>query len=167
MSQAGPLSRPAGMQSRMKSPVLVMPAALEAIHMLGKTIDDAGVPKQTLELVRLRASQINGCAVCLDMHWRALHKDGASNERISTVAAWREAPYYTEAERAALALTEAATRLADRSDPVPDEIWNEAARHFNETELASIVLAISLINFFNRVNATTRQVTGPWIEQYI
>jgi AhpD family alkylhydroperoxidase len=155
------------MQARMKNPVMILPAAMEAIQMLTKAIEAAGVPRQTLELLHLRASQINGCAVCLDMHSRALKKYGESNERIYTVAAWREAPYYTDAERAALALTEAATRLADRSDPVPDEIWSEAARHYSETALASLVLSIGLINLFNRVNATTRQVTGPWIEQYI
>src|SRR5262245_48342525 len=155
------------MQPRMKSPVLVLPAALEAIQMLSKVIEGAGVPAPTLELIRLRASQINGCAVCLDMHWRALKKSGESDERIATVAAWREAPYYSEAERAALALTEAATRLADRSDPVSDEIWSEASRHYSETALASILLSIGLINLFNRINATTRQPTGPWVAQYI
>jgi AhpD family alkylhydroperoxidase len=155
------------MKPRMKNPVMVLPAAMEAIQMLSKAIEAAGVPRQTLELLNLRASQINGCAVCLDMHSRALKKYGESNERIYTVAAWREAPYYTDAERAALALTEAATRLGDRSDPVPDEIWTEASRHYSETALASLVLSIGLINLYNRVNATTRQVTGPWIEQYI
>jgi len=155
------------MQPRMKSPVFLLPAAMEALQMLAKAIEGSGVPPQTLELVHLRASQINGCAVCLDMHWRALKKHGASNERISTVAAWRETPYFTDAERAALALTEAVTRLADRSDPVPDEIWSEAARHYSETQLASLVLSIGLINLWNRLNATTSQVTGPWIEQYI
>jgi AhpD family alkylhydroperoxidase len=155
------------MKSRMKSPVLVLPAALEAVQMMVKAIDTGGVPRQTLELVRLRASQINGCAVCLDMHTRALKKLGESSERMNTVAAWRETPYFTDAERAALALTEAATRIADRSDPVPDEIWSEAARHYSDTALSAIVLSIGFIKFFNTINATTRQVTGPWVEQYI
>jgi AhpD family alkylhydroperoxidase len=155
------------MEPRMKSPVLVLPAAMEAVKIMGKAIEAAGVPRETLELVRLRASQINGCAVCLDMHTRALVKYGVSSERINTVAAWREAPYFTDAERAALALTEAATRIADRSDPVPDEIWREAARHYNETALSAIVLSIGFIQFFNTINATTKAVTGPWIEQYI
>jgi AhpD family alkylhydroperoxidase len=155
------------MQPRMKSPVLVLPAALEAIQMLSKVIDTAGVPMATLELIRLRASQINGCAVCLDMHWRALKKSGENDERIATVAAWREAPYYSDAERAALALTEAATRVADRSDPVPDEIWNEARRHYSESQLAALLLSIGVINLFNRINAATRQPTGPWVEQYV
>lgn len=155
------------MQPRMKNPVLLLPAAMDALKMLGKAIEAAGVPRQTLELLHLRASQINGCAVCLDMHSRALKKHGESNERIFTVAAWRETPYFTEAERAMLALTEAVTRLADQSDAVPDEIWSEAARHYSETALASLVLSIGLINLYNRVNAATRQMTGPWIEQYI
>jgi len=155
------------MKPRMKSPVMVLPAAMDGLQILAKAIEAAGVPRETLELVRLRASQINGCAVCLDMHWRALRKYGESDERIATVAAWREAPYYTDAERAALALTEAATRLADRSDPVPDEIWSEAARHYSEAALASLVLSIGVINLWNRLNATIRQVTGPWIEQYV
>src|SRR5262245_28616511 len=126
------------MQPRMKNPVLVLPAAMEAMQMLAKAVEVEGVPPQTLELVRLRSSQINGCAVCLDMHWRALRKLGESHERIATVAAWRETPYFTDAERAALALTEAVTRLPDRSDPVPDDIWSEAARHYSESALASL-----------------------------
>jgi alkylhydroperoxidase family enzyme len=83
------------------------------------------------------------------------------------VGAWREAPYFSDAERAALALTEAATRLADRPDPVPDEVWDEAARHYDETQLGGLVLAIATINAFNRVNAATRQITGEWVGQYI
>jgi AhpD family alkylhydroperoxidase len=167
MSQTPPLLRLVRMQARMKSPVLVLPAALEAIRSLSKVIDSADVPPATLELVRLRASQINGCAVCLDMHWRALKKLGESDERIATVAAWREAPYYSESERVALALAEAATRVADRSDPVPDDIWNEATRHYNETQLAALLLSIGVINLFNRINAATRQPTGPWVAQYV
>lgn len=155
------------MQARMKSPVLVLPAALEAIQMLSKVIETADVPMQTLELVRLRASQINGCAVCLDMHWRALKKHGAPDEKIATVAAWREAPYFSDAERAALALAEAGTRLADRSDPVSDELWKEATHHYNEKQISALLLAIGAINLFNRINCTTRQPTGPWVEKYV
>lgn len=155
------------MQPRMKSPVFLVPGAMEAIHQLNKGIAEGGVSRVTLELVNLRASQINGCAVCLDLHWRMLEKLGETNERINTLAAWREAPYYTEAERAALALAEAATRLADRSEPVPAAIWDEAARHYNETALASLVLSIGVINLFNRVNAATAQVAGPWIAEYV
>ena len=155
------------MQPRMRNPVTFLPGAMEAMHQLGKVIQAAGVPRQTLELFNLRASQINGCAVCLDMHSRALVKLGDTTERLHTVAAWRETPYFTDAERAGLALTEAMTRLADRSDPIPDEIWGEAARHFSEKALAAIVASIAVINLYNRVNTATRQVTGPWVEDYI
>jgi len=151
----------------MKSPALTLPGALDAMMALSKSVAAGDVPRSTLELMNLRASQINGCAVCLDMHSRALKKLGEPDERIFAVAAWREAPYYSDAERAALALTEATTRLADRSDPVPDEIWREAARHYSEVALASLVLSISLINLWNRLNAATRQVSGAWTAQYV
>jgi alkylhydroperoxidase family enzyme len=101
------------------------------------------------------------------MHSRQSKAAGEPDERIFMVGAWREAPYFSDAERAALALTEAATRLADRPDPVPDEVWNEAARHYDEAQLAGLVLAIAVINAFNRVNAATRQITGEWVRQYI
>jgi alkylhydroperoxidase family enzyme len=94
------------------------------------------------------------------MHASDLKKKGESDERIYTVGGWRDAPYFTDAERAALALTEAATRLADKSDPVPDEVWDEAARHYDEKALAALVIQIGMINLWNRLNATTRQVAG-------
>ena len=112
------------------------------------------MPDITLKLVHLRASQINGCSVCVEMHARDLKKAGDKDQRLFTVAAWRETPYFNDAERAALALTEAATRLADRADPVTDEIWNEAARHYDEKAMADLVLNIALINFWNRVNVS-------------
>jgi AhpD family alkylhydroperoxidase len=155
------------MQSRMKSPVLILPAAMEAMMMLSKSVQDAGLPGPTCELIKLRASQINGCSVCVDMHSRALKKLGESDERIFAIGAWRESPYYSEAERAALALTEATTRLADRSDPVPDEIWDEVKRHYAEKVLAALILSIAEINVWNRLNCVTRQVSGPWVEQFI
>jgi AhpD family alkylhydroperoxidase len=125
------------------------------------------VPATTLYLIEVRASQINGCSVCLDMHSRELKAAGESDERIVMIGAWREAPYFTPAERAALALTEATTRLADRSDPVPDEVWEEAARHYGESELAGLVVAIAAINAWNRINAATRQITGEWLDQWV
>jgi AhpD family alkylhydroperoxidase len=118
-------------------------------------------------MVHLRASQINGCSVCVDIHSRELQHAGESPERIMMVAAWREAPYFSDAERAALALTEAATRLADRADPVPDEVWDEAARHYSERELGALVLAIATINAFNRLNAATRQISGEWVARLV
>ena len=155
------------MQPRIKSPAMTVPGALEALIALTKSIEKCGVPRATLELMNMRASQINGCSVCLDLHSRALKKIGEKDERIIAVAAWREAPYYSDAERAALALTEAVTRLNDRADSVPDEIWKEAARHYNESALGALVMSIGLINLWNRVNAATHQVGGEWTAQYI
>jgi AhpD family alkylhydroperoxidase len=148
------------MQERMKNPAMILPDAMQAIGSLLKATGTGGVPQATLELVHLRASQINGCSACVDSGARAARKAGESDERLFAVAAWREAPFYTDAERAALALAEAATRLADRADPVPDEIWHEAARHYDEQALAALVLMIGVTNLFNRLNVTTRQVAG-------
>lgn len=148
------------MQARMKNPAMLLPEALQLMQALGATAMKGPVPKKTLELMHLRASQINGCSYCVDSGARSAKKKGETDERLFAVAAWREAPYFSDAERAALALTEAATRLADRSDPVPDEIWNEAAKHFDEKGLAAIVLMIGITNLFNRVNVTTRQPAG-------
>jgi AhpD family alkylhydroperoxidase len=113
-----------------------------------------------VELLHLRASQINGCSVCVDMHAKAARKAGESEERVFAVAAWRETPYFSDGERAALALTEALTRLADRSDQVPDAIWDAAAKHFDETQLGGLVLDIASVNLWNRLNIATRQVVG-------
>ena len=153
------------MQARIKNPALSVPGALEAAQNLAASATTAGIPETTLYMVHLRASQINGCSVCVDIHSRELEHAGESSERIHTIAAWRETPYFSDAERAALALTEAATRLADRPDPVPDEVWDEAARHYSEPQLAALVVAIATINVFNRVNVSTRQITGEWVDQ--
>lgn len=150
------------MQARMKNPVAIIPDAMQALFALKASIEKGGVPPATIALVHLRASQINGCSVCVDMHARELKAKGESAERLFAVAAWRDAPYFSDAERAALALTEAATRLSDRADPVPDDIWEEATRHYDERALAALILSIGLINLWNRLNATTRQVAGEW-----
>jgi AhpD family alkylhydroperoxidase len=155
------------MQARIKSPAQTLPGARDAILALLKTAQGRDVPPTTLELVHVRVGQINGCSVCVDMHTRALKKLGETDARIFTIAAWREASYYTEAERAALALAEAATRLSDRPDAVPDEVWNEAARHFGEAELGVLVLSIAVANLWNRLNVPTRQVSGDWVAQYV
>ncbi len=155
------------MQARIKNPALSVSGALEALQKLGASATTAGIPETTLYMMHLRASQINGCSVCVDIHSRELAHAGESSERILTVAAWRETPYFSDAERAALALTEAATRLADRPDPVPDEVWDEAARHYGEPQLAALVVAIAAINAFNRLNATTRQISGEWVAQIV
>jgi AhpD family alkylhydroperoxidase len=152
------------MQARMSVQAMLVPDAMPAIMALGAVAKKSSVPARTLELMHLRASQINGCSVCVDMHARTLKQLDETDERMLAVGAWREAPYFTDAERAALALTEAATRISDRPDPVPDAIWDEAARHYDEPELAALILNIGLINFFNRMNVITRQVAGEWVK---
>lgn len=152
------------MKARMTSPALIFPEAYQALMALNKSVESSGVSEITLGLIHLRASQINGCGVCVDMHWRMQKKIGETEERLFAVAAWRDTPYFNDAERAVLALTEAATRLSDRPDPVPDDIWEEATRHYNERELAAILLHISLINVWNRLNVVTKQVAGEFIK---
>ena len=144
----------------MNHPVAIIPDALKALYALNTASESAGVPSATRALVHLRASQINGCSFCCEMHSRELKKAGDSDDRIATVAAWRDAPYFNDAERAALALTEAVTRLSDRPDPVPDEIWQEATRHYDEKALASLLLSIAAINVWNRLNVPIRQPAG-------
>ncbi len=148
------------MQPRMTHPAMIVPDAMSALQAVGQAVGQAGVPDTTLELVSMRASQINGCAVCLEGHARHLRQLGETDERLDTLAGWREAPFFTDAERAALALTEAGTRLADHPDAVSDEVWAEAARHYDEVALGALVLAIANINVWNRLNAVTRQQAG-------
>ncbi|MFE7581161.1 carboxymuconolactone decarboxylase family protein [Streptomyces gardneri] len=147
--------------ARMSNPATVLPEATPAIFRLIKAVQSGGdVPATTLDLVHLRASQINNCGFCVVGGALKSQKEGETDERLHAVAAWRETPYFTEAERAALALAEHATRLADREDAVPDAVWEEAARHYDETQLSQIVLWIGVTNLFNRLNATTRQPAG-------
>lgn len=135
------------MQARMKNPVFVLPDSMKALQALDRSTGGVeGLPATTRKLVHLRASQINGCGVCVHMHSLELKQAGESDERIFAVAAWRETPFFTEAERAALALTEEATRVADRPDPVSDAVWEEAARHYDETALSALLIQIGLIN---------------------
>jgi AhpD family alkylhydroperoxidase len=148
----------------MTNPAMIIPDAMQAMMALNSVTEKSGISPTILHLTHLRASQINGCSVCVDLGWRMMKKNGEKEERIFAVTAWQDAPYFSDAERAALALTEAVTRLSDRTDPVPDEIWNEAARHFSETELAGLVLSIALTNVWNRLNVTTRQVAGEWFK---
>lgn len=152
------------MQSRMNNPVMIIPGAMQALLAFSKLGKEGTVAAATIDLIHLRASQINGCAVCVDMHWRAARAAGETDERIFSVAAWRDAPYFTDAERAALALAEAVTRLNDRADPVPDDVWDEAARYYSKQELGTLLLAIAAINTWNRLNVATRQVAGEWIK---
>jgi AhpD family alkylhydroperoxidase len=150
----------ATIEQRMPSIPELVPDAYKAALALAKSAKRGGLPPTTALLVQLRASQINGCSYCVDMHSRDLKEAGESDERIWTVAAWREAPYFSEPERAALALAEALTRISDRPDPVPDEIWDEAARHYDEQALAALVIEIASINVWNRFNVAVRQPAG-------
>ena len=142
------------MQARIKNPAFLVPDALASLQALGKVVG-AAVPARLNELLHVRASQLNGCAVCLEGHRRHALRHGETDERLFAVAAWQDSPLFTPAERAALALTEAVTRL-----PVPDEVWEEAARHFDEAQLAALVLSIATINVWNRLNVATRQIAG-------
>lgn len=148
------------MQARMKNPAAVVPGAMQAIQALMTAVQKAGTPPEVLELVHLRASQINGCSACVDGGVKHAKQSGESDERLFAIAAWREAPYFSEAERAALALAEVMTRLADSADPVPDAVWASAAKHHDERALAGLVLAIAVTNLFNRMNVATRQIAG-------
>jgi AhpD family alkylhydroperoxidase len=147
------------MTARMTNPAFAVPGALDALYGVSKTISRARIPI-CRELVHLRASQINGCSVCVDMHAKGARAAGESEERVFAVGAWRDAPCFTDAERAALALTEAVTRIADRGETVPDEVWEAAAEHFDEVQLGALVLDIATINLWNRLNVATRQVVG-------
>jgi AhpD family alkylhydroperoxidase len=148
------------LDARMGNPAFVVPGAMDAMMALGKAVSRAGLSERTRELVHIRASQINGCGVCAVQHPNLARRLGETDERLFAVAAWRDAPYFDDPERAALALTEAATRLSDSADPVPDHLWEEAARHYDERALAALVVAIANINVWNRLNVTTRQVAG-------
>lgn len=150
------------LQPRMQHPAMIVPDAMAALQAVGAAVGRADVPDRTIELVNMRASQINGCGVCLVGHVRGAKKRGETDDRMAAIAGWREAPFFTPAERAALALTEAITRLSDRSDPVPDDVWADAAAQYDEAQLATLVLAIANINVWNRLNVATRQVAGGW-----
>lgn len=152
------------MEPRMNNPAMIIPGAMQALLGVNSVIENAGVSSTILGLAHLRASQINGCSVCVDMGCRMLKHSGEKDDRIFALSAWRDAQYFSDAERAALALTEAVTRLSDRADPVPDQIWDEAARHFDEQALAILILSIAMTNVWNRLNVTTRQVAGEWIK---
>jgi AhpD family alkylhydroperoxidase len=144
----------------MQHPAMIVPGAYQALQDLSKAAAKVGLPPELLEMMNLRASQINGCGFCVDMHSRALKKAGESDERIWGIGAWRDTPFYSEAERAAFALTEAATRIADRPDPVTDDIWDDARKHYDEQQLAALLLTIAGINVWNRLNVSTHTLAG-------
>lgn len=150
------------MDVRMKNPASILPGAFDGIMSINAAVAKGGVPEPVLHLTHLRASQINGCGACIDGGVKFAKLAGESDERLFAVSAWREAPYFTDAERAALALTEAMTRMNDRGDPVPDEIWSEAKKHFDDKRLAALILHVAVTNLYNRLNVTTRQPAGIW-----
>jgi AhpD family alkylhydroperoxidase len=157
-----PVQEKEALKARMTNPAMMMPEAMQALMALGASSRKSGVPITTLQLIELRVSQINGCSVCVDMHSRDLKKSGETDDRIFGVAAWRENPSFNEEERAALAFAEALTRVNDRPDPVPDQIWEDAAQHYDQRALASLILAIANINVWNRLNIAVRQPVGAW-----
>ena len=148
--------------ARIGQPAMVVPGAMDALQTVGAAIAACGVPERIIDLVNLRVSQINGCGVCLLGDVNAARKHGETEDRLATVSAWRETPFFTDAERATLALAEAVTRIKDRPDPVPDAVWDEAARHYDERALAALVLAIANINLWNRLNVATGQIAGAY-----
>lgn len=148
-------------KSRMKNPGTIIPEAMAPLQALGQVLGLAkGDPARALSLAMMRASQLNGCAMCLN--WQGAKQAGETDERLFAVSVWRESTLFSAPERAALALAESMTRLSDRPDPVPDTVWDEAARHFQERDLALIVLGVSTMNLYNRINVTTHQVAQEW-----
>lgn len=148
------------MNVRLDNPMMLLPDLNQPFLHLNKALGAAGVSGATMELVHLRISQINGCGVCVYGGVDAAKKHGETDERLHSVAIWRESPLFTDAEKAALGLAEAGTRIADRPDSVTDAIWETAAKHYDEKQLAALVAFIGMINFVNRVNAITRQEAG-------
>jgi AhpD family alkylhydroperoxidase len=150
------------LHARIENPGKLLPGAIKPIQDLIAAAHSGGVDPEVLELVHMRASQINGCSFCVDAGYTSAVKNGMSGEKLAAIAAWAESPHFSEAERAALALAEEATRLSDRSNAVPDDVWNEAAKYFDDKQLASIVLWVAVSNLFNRVNVSIRQPAGVW-----
>ena len=159
---AAPAEALVAIQPRMPDAAALIPDAWRGIQKLLVAVQKGGVPGSTLELTHMRASQINGCSACVEGAIRHAHGSGELDERLLMVAAWQHSSQFTEAERAALELAEEMTRLADRSDPVPDETWARTAEHYDERALAALVLHVALTNLFNRLNVSTRQPAGDW-----
>jgi AhpD family alkylhydroperoxidase len=154
---------PLEIETRIENPATLLPGAWEGIQKMIVAVRRGGLPENTLELTHMRASQINGCSTCIEGTIGHARKMSAElDERLLMVAAWRHSSQFTESERAALELTEEVTRLAERADPVPDETWARAAWHYDEKELAALVLHVALVNLFNRINVSTLQPAGDW-----
>jgi AhpD family alkylhydroperoxidase len=138
----------------------VAPGAYRAMLGLEHYLHESGLEESLLHLIKLRASQVNGCAYCLDMHWKDLKSLGESDQRLYELDDWEESPFYSDRERAALAWTEAVTRVADSR--VPDGLHEEARKHFSEKELADLTLAVATINAWNRLAISARTVPGTY-----
>lgn len=147
-------------KARMPHPAFLLEGGFDALSQLSSVAGSTDLPEDLIHMVHLRASQINGCSWCTIEHSKEMRADGASDERVFGVAAWREAPVFTARERAALALTEALTRIADQADPVPDALWDEVSAHFDKRQLSALILTISAINVWNRINVAIRQPAG-------
>jgi AhpD family alkylhydroperoxidase len=148
---------------RIPNLATILPELVPTLQAFSQVASGHGVPPGTIALVQLRASQINGCSVCVDLHGRMMQRSGETVERLLAVSAWRDSPLFSPPERAALALAECVTRLSDRPDPVPDDVWAEAARHYDAAALMALVAGITAINAWNRLNVSTRQVAGAWL----
>ncbi|MEV1082470.1 carboxymuconolactone decarboxylase family protein [Streptomyces sp. NPDC050211] len=135
---------------------------LKHINSAGKVVSDSTLPLATQELVKLRASQINGCGFCTDMHTKDAIAVGETAQRLHLVAAWREATVFTDAERAALELAEQGTRIADAAGGVTDEAWSNATKYFDEDQLVALLSVIALINAYNRINVINQQPAGDY-----
>ncbi len=152
---------PVSPRNRMKNPGVVIPEAMAPLQALGQLLGQAkGDAARALSLAMLRTSQLIGCAMCLN--WQGAKQAGETDERLFAISVWRESALFTAPERAALSLAESMTRLSDRADPVPDAVWDEVAHHFPERDLALLVLGISTMNLYNRLNVTTHQVAQEW-----
>ena len=152
------------LKPRMNHPAMILPEAMQHLQALGKATERSGYGRKRLAWCSCAPAKSMDVACAWICNAQFMKKAGETDERLFAVAAWRDTPYFNDAERSALALTEAMTRLSDRPDPMPDEIWNEAARHYGERELSGLLTAIALINVWNRLNAATRQVAGEWMK---
>jgi AhpD family alkylhydroperoxidase len=149
---------PHDFEGRMTNPAFVLPDGFKGIGHLLAAVAKGGVPETTIELVGLRVSQINGCAACIEGHWAKGKAAGDTDVRLIGVSTWRESPYFDDAERAALALADSLTRIADRSeDPVPDELWDALTTHYDEQQISALLLQIGTLNLFNRINVAVRE----------
>lgn len=150
------------MTARMTNPTMLLPGVFDALMAMHKAVADTGLPADLSEMVNMRASQLNRCSTCLDGHWRLARRFGVSDEKLFAVGAWRDSPYFTDAERIALEITEELTHLSIKPEAVSDELWERAADEFDEAQLAALIVAVATINFYNRVIHATRQPGGSW-----